>query len=48
MTPDEVLLPTGADLAARRDPIITRAAAILGIEIDPQKAGSFFPIEWPR
>ena len=48
MTPDEVLLPTGADLAAGRDPIITRAAAMLGFEIDPQKAGGFFPIEWPR
>ena len=46
--PDEILLPTGEDLAARRDPIITRAAAVLGIKIEPDKAGALFPIEWPK
>ena len=46
--PDEILLPTGEDLAAGRDPIITRAAAVLGHKIEPDKAGALFPIEWPR
>ena len=48
MIPDEVLLPTGEDLALGRDPIITRAAAVLGHKIGPDKAGALFPIEWPR
>jgi len=46
--PDEVLLPTAEDLAARRDPVLARAAAELGVKIDPEKAGAFFPVEWPR
>lgn len=46
--PDEMLVPTGEDLAAGRDPIITRAAAVLGLKIAPDKAGALFPIEWPR
>ena len=48
MVPDEVLLPSGEDLAARRDPIITRAASLVGINIEPEKAGAFFPVEWPK
>ena len=48
MTPDELLLPTGEDLAARRDPVIARAAALAGVTVEPEKAGAFFPIEWPR
>lgn len=46
VNPDELLLPTGADLAAKRDPILARAAALLGVELTAEKAGSFFPIEW--
>lgn len=45
VTPNELLLPTGPDLAARRDPVLARAAAILGFEIDSKKAGSLFPSE---
>jgi len=41
--PDEIALPTGSDLAARRDPVLARAAALMGIELDPQKAGTLFP-----
>ena len=48
LMPDEILLPTGEDLAAGRDPIITRAAAVLGLKIEPDKAGALFPIEWPK
>lgn len=46
--PDENLLPTGADLAAQRDPVMSRAAALIGLTIDPEKAGTLFPIEWKK
>ena len=38
--PDTLILPTGADLAARRDPVLARALAILGKPMDPASAGS--------
>ena len=46
VVPDETLLPTGADLAAGRDPVLARAAALAGIELDPLAAGALFPFEW--
>lgn len=46
--PDEVLLPTGADLAVRRDPVLSRAAALAGVKLDPDKAGTLFPFEWKK
>jgi len=48
VTPDELLLPTAADLAANRDPVLAHAAELLGVKIDPEKAGTLFPIEWSR
>lgn len=48
VTPDELLLPTAADLAAKRDPVLTRAAALAGFELPPDKAGAIFPIEWRK
>jgi C-terminal processing protease CtpA/Prc len=48
VTPDELLLPTAADLAARRDPVLSRAAATAGFELPPDKAGAMFPIEWRK
>jgi C-terminal processing protease CtpA/Prc len=48
VTPDELLLPTPADLAAKRDPVLSRAAALLGIELPPEKAGAMFPLEWRK
>ena len=44
--PDELLKPTPEDMAANRDPVIVRAAELLGIKVDPVKAGAMFPIEW--
>ncbi|HEU4594592.1 MAG TPA: S41 family peptidase [Pyrinomonadaceae bacterium] len=46
VTPDEVLLPTPADMAAKRDPVLARAAELLGVKITPEQAGQMFPIEW--
>ncbi|MBC7911282.1 MAG: hypothetical protein H7Y30_12320, partial [Pyrinomonadaceae bacterium] len=46
--PDELLLPTGSDMAAKRDPVLARAAALVGIELTAEKAGTFFPIEWKK
>jgi carboxyl-terminal processing protease len=48
VTPDEVLLPSAADLAAGRDPVLARAAAIAGIALSPERAGALFPIEWRK
>lgn len=48
VTPDELLLPTAADLAAKRDPVLTRAAAIAGFELPPDKAAAMFPLEWRK
>jgi carboxyl-terminal processing protease len=48
VTPDESLLPTAADLAAKLDPVLARAAAIAGFELPPDKAGAMFPIEWRK
>jgi C-terminal processing protease CtpA/Prc len=46
--PDEVVLPTAEDLAARRDPALARAAALLGVQLDPAKAGAMFPVKWKQ
>ena len=47
VTPDEVVLPTAQDMANGRDPVIARAAELLGIKISPEVAGKMFPYEWP-
>jgi C-terminal processing protease CtpA/Prc len=48
VTPDEIVLPTAADLASGRDPVLAHAASLCGVTIDPDKAGALFPIEWKR
>lgn len=46
VTPDELLQPTGADLAAGRDPVLSRAAKLAGLDLDPVAAAKLFPFEW--
>jgi C-terminal processing protease CtpA/Prc len=48
VTPDEVSLPTAADVAAFRDPVLSRAAALLGVTLSPEEAGKLFPYIWLR
>ena len=44
--PDLLLLPTADDIAHRRDPVLTRAAGMLGAPLDPSSAGALFPVRW--
>jgi carboxyl-terminal processing protease len=46
VTPDEFSLPTAADLAAQRDPVLAKVATAAGMPLTPEKAGSLFPLEW--
>jgi carboxyl-terminal processing protease len=42
VTPDEIVLPTAADLAAGRDPVLARAVAALGGTLTAEQAGKLF------
>ena len=44
--PDELVIPTPADLGEGRDPVLARAVELLGGKLDPLAAGKLFPIEW--
>jgi C-terminal processing protease CtpA/Prc len=46
--PDELLLPSGADLAAKRDPVLARAAELVNLKLDAEAAGKLFPQEWRK
>jgi carboxyl-terminal processing protease len=46
VTPDELLLPTAQDLSAKADPVLARAAAMVGVKLDAKKAGELFPVIW--
>jgi carboxyl-terminal processing protease len=44
--PDVLIIPTAADLAAGRDPVLAHAADLAGVKLDPVEAGKMFPFEW--
>ena len=46
VTPEEVMLPTGEDLRALKDPVLARAVAVAGGTMDPADAGKLFPFKW--
>ena len=46
--PDHLLLPTGADMAAQRDPVLAFAVSLVGVKLEPEKAGTFFPLKWRK
>lgn len=46
VTPDETSLPTAENLRARQDPVLSRAAATLGIKLDPVEGAKLFPFKW--
>jgi carboxyl-terminal processing protease len=46
VTPDEIILPTAADLSKQRDPVLSRAAELAGLKISSETAGTMFPVEW--
>lgn len=41
--PDDVVLPSPDDLASGSDPVLVRAAALAGVNLDPASAGKLFP-----
>jgi len=46
VTPDKVMLPTGADLRANEDPVLSYAASLAGVALTPKEAGALFPVRW--
>jgi len=43
--PDEIVLPSGGDLAGLRDPALARAITLAGHAVTPEAAGLLFPPE---
>jgi C-terminal processing protease CtpA/Prc len=48
VVPDELIVPTAADLLEGRDPVLAHAIETLGGRMSPREAGKMFPYEWSR
>ncbi len=46
VTPDVLVNPSAADIAAGRDPVLARAAQLAGLNLSAAEAGKFAPFEW--
>jgi C-terminal processing protease CtpA/Prc len=46
--PDEVMIPTALDLAAKRDPVLAHAASLVSVKLAAEEAGKMFPLEWRK
>jgi carboxyl-terminal processing protease len=46
--PDESILPSPEDLEMGRDPVLSRAAKLAGLDLNPVAAGKLFPVEWKK
>jgi len=46
--PDIKMLPTGSDLAANRDVVLSYAVNLAGGELAPEDAGKLFPVQGPK
>jgi len=46
VVPDHLVIPTPADFAQNRDPVLATAVRLLGGEITPEQAGSIFRYKW--
>jgi C-terminal processing protease CtpA/Prc len=46
--PDEVILPSPEDLERGRDPVLSKAAKLAGVDLGPAAAGKLFPVEWKK
>jgi C-terminal processing protease CtpA/Prc len=46
VAPDDIVLPTAADLRQGHDPALARAVTSLGVALGPEAAGKLFPVEW--
>lgn len=46
VTPDELILPMAEGLAAGSDAVLSYAASLAGIKLDPAQAGALFPVRW--
>jgi len=42
VTPEWIVIPTGADIAAKRDPQMVKALALAGIQVDPVQAAKVY------
>lgn len=45
--PDILILPTARDLAEQKDPVLAKAATLLGVPISPEEARKLFPYQGP-
>jgi hypothetical protein len=43
VVPDEVVLPSGDQMARKADPVLARALALVGVTMTPEQAGLYRP-----